>query len=69
MNAAPSLKEQIEQALDHLSAEQLAQLWEYIEQLENGTLPPLYTLHREAIDTGVKDLAEHHDDYLYQGAR
>ena len=26
---------------------------------------PLFTLHELAVETGIKDLAQHHDHYLY----
>jgi hypothetical protein len=68
MSTSLSLKTQIKRSLDQLDPEQLAKLWEYIEQLRAESLPPLYTLHEQAIETGIKDLADHHDRYLYGGA-
>lgn len=32
---------------------------------EEPPLSPLYTIHEHAISTGVADLAEEHDHYLY----
>jgi len=58
-------KAKISQALDGLDPEQLAQLWEYIQQLTQKPVAPLYRIHEQAISTGVKDLANRHDHYLY----
>jgi excisionase family DNA binding protein len=30
-----------------------------------ATVDPLFTLHKYAIETGIKDLAQNHDHYLY----
>ncbi len=34
-------------------------------QLRKGRKDPLVSLHRLAFETGIKDLAQHHDHYLY----
>lgn len=67
MTAISSLRTQIERALDHLSPRQLARLWEYLQTLQHEPepQPSLYSLHEQAIATGISDLAEHHDRYLY----
>jgi len=65
MNASQPVKSLIEQSLDDLSPEQLAQLWECLKRLKDQPVSALYRLHEKAIDTGITDLAEHHDAYLY----
>jgi hypothetical protein len=56
---------QVHQTIDQLTSEQLAQVWEYLVQLMQKQTVPLYHLHEQAIATGVADLAEQHDHYLY----
>jgi hypothetical protein len=59
-------KTQIYRALDGLNSEQLGQLWEYIQQLtQQQPVAPLYRIHEQALGTGIKDLANQHDHYLY----
>ena len=65
MSASVSIKTQIHQTIDRLGPDQLAQLWEYLTRLTQEPVAPLYRIHEQAISTGVKDLAEHHDRYLY----
>jgi hypothetical protein len=43
----------------------LAQLWEYVKGLSQEPIAPLYRIHEQAIATGVADLADQHDHYLY----
>jgi hypothetical protein len=62
-------REQIHQAIDTLRPEQLEQLWEYVEQLTEERVAPLYRVHEYAISTGVSDLAEQHNHYLYGVAK
>ena len=66
MSTPTPLRAQIEHALGKLTHEQLAKLWEYLQQLQQEPVAALYTLHEYAINTGVSDLAEHHDLNLYE---
>jgi len=59
------MKTQIYQAIDRLRPDQLARLWEYVQWLIQEPVAPLYRIHEQAIATGVADLAEQHDHYLY----
>ncbi len=36
-----------------------------LSRLRKGRKDPLVSLHRLAFATGIKDLAQHHDHYLY----
>ena len=65
MSVSVPAKTRITQALDGLDPEQLAQLWEYIQQLTQKPVIPLYRIHEQAVSTGIKDLANQHDHYLY----
>ena len=65
MSLSIPAKTQIHEAVDRLDAEQLAQLWECIQQLTQQTAVPLYHIHEQAVSTGIKDLANQHDHYLY----
>ncbi len=65
MSVSVSAKTRIAQALDGLDPEQLAQLWDYIQQLTQKPVAPLYEIHEQAVSTGIKDLANQHDHYLY----
>ena len=65
MSVSVPAKAKISQALDGLDPEQLAQLWDYIQQLTQKPVAPLYRIHEQAVSTGVKDLASQHDHYLY----
>ncbi len=57
---------QIHQAIDQLRPEQLAQLWEFVEQLTADTdEAPLYRIYEQAVSTGIRDMADQHDHYLY----
>jgi len=69
MSTLTVLKSQIEQAIEGMSQENLVRLWEYIKDLvqKEEKIPALYKLHEDAISTGVHDLAEHHDRFLYGG--
>jgi len=66
METPSALKVKIEQALDQLTPDQLAKLWEYLEQLSDA-VAPLYSIYEDAIDAGVSELAESHDQNLYSG--
>lgn len=54
-------KEQIYRAIDQLSPEQLAQVWEYVQRLIEEPVAPPYPVHEQA--TGVTNLSEHQDGY------
>jgi hypothetical protein len=58
-------RDQIHQVIDRLRPEQLERLWEYVEQLAEEPVAPLYNVHEYAISTGLSDLADQHDHYLY----
>lgn len=65
MSISIPAKADIHQAIDQLSPDQLARLWEYLQTLNQEPVAPLYRVHEHAIATGVTDLAERHDHYLY----
>ena len=66
MGDVMGVRTEIVRALERLSDEQVARLWEYVQQLRSEAVAPLYDLHEKAIATGIPDLAEHHDRYLYE---
>jgi len=67
--------EQICDALRLLPEEQLHLVLKYVEELEplgsdghhvaEEPIAPLYNVHAVAIRTGISDLADQHDHYLY----
>lgn len=65
MSALISTTEQLQQVIDHLRPEQVAEVWEYVTQLAQRPVAPIYRIHEYATSTGVKDLADQHDHYLY----
>ena len=65
MSVSVPTKNRILQAIDRLGPDQLAQLWEYVNGLSHEPVAPLYRIHEQAIATGVADLADQHDHYLY----
>ena len=65
MSVSVPTKNRILQAIDRLSPDQLAQLLEYVKGLSQEPVAPLYRIHEQAIATGVADLADQHDHYLY----
>lgn len=66
MTAVVPPRSEIHKAIDQLRPEQLAQLWEFIELLMAKTdEAPLYRIHEHAVATGIRDLADQHDRYLY----
>ena len=56
-------KTQIHKAIDQLSPEQLAQVWEYVQQLTEKPVAPLYGAHEQSTAPGVTNLSESHDEY------
>jgi hypothetical protein len=66
MSAAVPPKSQICSVIEQLRPDQLAQLWEFVEKLIAAPSDaPLYHIHEQAISTGIRDLADQHDHYLY----
>ncbi|MHB9032104.1 MAG: hypothetical protein ACYC6L_03545 [Anaerolineae bacterium] len=65
MNSTVPLKTQIVRALGKLTQEQLARLWQYLQELEREPATGLYALQEQAEPVGVTDLAENHAKYLY----
>ncbi|MDM8530169.1 hypothetical protein QUF63_03295 [Anaerolineales bacterium HSG25] len=67
------LKKQIYTLIESLSVEHLTKLLQFLKELLqpdnksslSAPVAPIYQLHHHAIDTGVPDLAENHDHYLY----
>ncbi len=66
MTVAVPPKAQIYRIIEQLRPEQLAQLWEFVDQLSEEPIDaPLYRIHEHAMATGIRDLADQHDHYLY----
>ena len=65
MDTSVPQKTEIHETIDRLTPDQLARLWEFVQQLTEKPVAPLYHIHEYAIATGVADLADHHDVYLY----
>lgn len=74
MTTKTILKEQIYSIIESLSVEHLIKLLQFLKELlpadsQPATIAPIYQLHHQAIDTGIPDLAENHDHYLYGVAK
>lgn len=54
MSALISTTEQLHQVIDCLRPE----VWEYVNQLAQRPVAPIYRIHEYAVSTGVKDLAD-----------
>ena len=66
MTVAVPPRSQIHKTIDQLRPEQLAQLWEFVELLTvKSDEAPLYRIHEQAVATGIRDMADQHDRYLY----
>jgi hypothetical protein len=65
MNPSLPTRDQIHRAIDRMRPDELACLWEFILDLSEEPVAPLYRVHEHAIRTGISDLAEQHDHYLY----
>lgn len=66
MTVAVPPRSQIHETIDQLRPEQLAELWEFVELLTTKTdEAPLYRIHEQAVSTGIRDMADQHDHYLY----
>ena len=58
MSAPISTTEQLHQVIDRLRPEQVAEVWEYVTQLAQRPVAPIYRIHEYAVSTGVKNLAD-----------
>jgi hypothetical protein len=65
---APTMRKEILEMLDRLTPEQLETIRQFVTQISEAPVSGLYALHEHAISTGVPDLAEQHDRYLYERA-
>jgi hypothetical protein len=66
MTVAVPPRAKIHQTIDLLRPEQLAELWEFVELLTAKIDEvPLYHIHEQAVSTGIRDMADQHDHYLY----
>jgi hypothetical protein len=67
------LAERICETIQRLPEEQLDQVLRFVQDLEaakevdtsDESIAPLYGVHAAAVNTGVSDLADQHDHYLY----
>jgi hypothetical protein len=69
MNVSVPNRTLIHQIIDQLGPDELRKLWVCVRQLTQESVAPLYEIHGQAITTGVVDLADHHDHYLYGAAK
>ncbi len=76
MTTKTILKQQIYQIIESLSMEHLSRLHHFLRTLlqpkpvtPTMKVAPIYQLHHHAVDTGITDLAENHDHYLYGADR
>ncbi len=77
MNSQTKYKDKIIKELQDMPDEDMPKLLEIIHYLKTGMKEsrkkvrvkkgkdPLFDLRNIAVETGIKDLAEHHDHYLY----
>ena len=77
MNSQTKYKDEIIKELQDIPDEDMPKLLEIIYYLKTGmkeskkqvrvakSKDPLFDLRKVAVETGIKDLAEHHDHYLY----
>ena len=77
MNSQTKYKDEIIKELQDIPDEDIPKLLEIIHYLKTGMKEsrkkvrvkkgkdPLFDLRKVAVETGIKDLAEHHDHYLY----
>ena len=77
MNSQTKYKDEIIKELQDIPDQDIPKLLEIIHYLKTGMKEsrkkvrvkkgkdPLFDLRKVAVETGIKDLAEHHDHYLY----
>jgi hypothetical protein len=77
VNSQTKYKDEIIKELQDIPDEDIPKLLEIIHYLKTGMKEsrkkvrvkkgkdPLFDLRKVAVETGIKDLAEHHDHYLY----
>jgi len=77
VNSQTKYKDKIIKELQDMPDEDMPKLLEIIHYLKTGMKEsrkkvrvkkgkdPLFDLRKVAVETGIKDLAEHHDHYLY----
>jgi hypothetical protein len=81
MQAATKYREEIVRELQDMPEENMPKLLEIIHYLKTGIMSgkkkikaekgrdPLLDLKNIAVETGISDLAEHHDHYLYGASK
>jgi hypothetical protein len=72
MTTDVNIKQQIYQLIELIPVERLPTVQRFLVWLLQPTktpprlsTAPIYQVHQYAVDTGIPDLAEHHDHYLY----
>jgi hypothetical protein len=72
MTTDVNIKQQIYQLIELIPVERLPAVLGFLRRLSQPMTPPpppsaapIYQVHRYAVDTGIPDLAENHDHYLY----
>lgn len=77
MNPQTKYKDEIIKELQDIPDEDIPKLLEIVHYLKTGmkesrkkvrvkkSKDPLFDLRKIAVETGIKELAEHHDHYLY----
>jgi len=77
VNSQTKYKDEIIKELQDIPDEDIPKLLEIIHYVKTGMKEnkkkvrvkkgkdPLFDLRKVAVETGIKDLAEHHDHYLY----
>lgn len=77
MNPQTKYKDEIIKELQDIPDEDMSKLLEIVHYLKTGmkesrkkvrvkkSKDPLFDLRNIAVETGIKELAEHHDHYLY----